>query len=107
MASYSFNLTDKTEKRTLKLKVTKNILFPHEWVDLDPGDNCLLVGRGIADDSKDDKVICHTGPPDNAPIMTFKEFHWNRKVGDTGGAVCDGCDSGCSPDWQWTLADIG
>jgi hypothetical protein len=105
--TYTFDLTDDAGAKTLKLKLTRNFILPNEWVDADPGDNCLIVAGGNVDDSVANQVICHSGPPTNTPMMTLKGFHWDKKPGATGDGVCDGCEPGCSTNWSWMLATVG
>jgi|SRR5947209_5276223 len=102
--TYTFDLTDDSRDKTLKMKLTRNIVFPDEWEDANPGNNCLIIPSGNVDSSAANKVICHSGPPNNAPIMTFNGFHWDKDPGATGDAVCDGCDVGCSNAWTWVLS---
>jgi hypothetical protein len=101
--AYVFDLTG--DGKSLKLKLTKD-LFPDTWRDQNPP-SCLVVPGGNVDSSQANKLICHTGPDQNEPVITLNGASWGSAVGDSGDAHCDQCDVGCPNDWNWVLSSKG
>ena len=99
---YQFDLT--SDDRTLKLRLTKDA-FPDTWRDMTTSNSCLsATPSGNVDSSRGNKLICHTGPPNNEPAITLNDATWDSAVGDTGDATCDLCDIGCPTNWSWVLS---
>lgn len=83
--TYTFDLTEVGGSKTLKIKVTKNLVLPNEWEDANPVDSCLVIGGGGVDDSNGDRIICHSGPPKKEAVMTILGFHWDKNPRARGG----------------------
>ena len=83
------------------LQLEHNLLMPNTWTDK-AGSGNLVVGSGNVDASQAGRLICHSGPPDNSPVLTLLGASWDSKVGDRGNATCDMCNG--TPDAQsWTV----
>lgn len=100
MTDYVFDLT--SNDKALKLKLTK--AGTETWTDLTVNDSCLAIPSGFVDSSHPDKLICHSGPPDNDAVITLDGASWTSKVRDEGTAVCELCNIGCPNDWDWILS---
>ena len=70
------------------------------WKDTTQPNDCLIIPGGIVSLRNDSKIL-HSGPPDNAPVVTLHGATWDSSVGDSGSVEGHLIDR-CSPT-QWTL----
>jgi len=85
------------------LRVTDVLAVPNVWQEI--GDSGkLVVSNGIVD-TRDDRQILHSGPPDNLQVVTLLGASWQSKPGDTGDGTCQACQNTPSPQ-HWTLERV-
>jgi hypothetical protein len=89
--NYMFDLSG--AEKSIKLKLTKDV-FPDTWEDQTGAGGCLAVPNGNVDSSKNDRLICHSGPPNSEPVIILLGATWSSRVGDTGTANCAMCEPG-------------
>ena len=83
------------------LKVVDEIGPFNTWEDITQPNDCIIVPSGIVTEIRSpQKLVCQSGPPDGAPVVTLYGASWATKVGDTG--IAEGhLVNGCSPtSWE-------
>ncbi|WP_034859407.1 hypothetical protein [Sinorhizobium sojae] len=78
-------------------------LGPINTWSTDPENVCLIFESGIVD-ATGNKFTCHTGPPNNATVVTLHGAIWDSEVDDSGDATIELGD-GCTPSQRWTLIE--
>lgn len=69
------------------------------------GDSGKLKVRSGIVTTKPEGQVLHSGPPDNAPVVTLLGASWDSKAGDSGPAACHLCSG--TPDRQtWHLESV-
>ena len=87
-----------------RLALEHNLIMPDTWTDTAAAPT-LIVAGGFVDSSQPGRIICHSGPDDNAPVVTLIGATWDSQVGESGAATCDLCQN--TPNSQtWLLASI-
>lgn len=65
----------------------------------------LVVTSGGVDTSQSDRMICHSGPLQNVPVVTLRGASFDSKEGDEGDATCDLCQQTPGPQ-RWRLVHV-
>ena len=84
----------------IEIVVADEFLVPNTWRVERQDSDCLLITTGVVNVRTLGK-ICHSGPPNNEPVVTLFGASWESNPGDSGRAEAH-FTNGCSPK-NWTL----
>lgn len=97
MTKYRFDVEDDAGA-VIILELDDGIVID-DWKTLNPPTK-LVVEAGGVDDSQPGKLLCKKN---NQVIIELVEASWSSEVDDSGEAICEGCESGCSSVQTWVL----
>lgn len=89
--------------KTMQLILNKNPVGVDGWTVSHDEDDCLLASGGVVDSHVESRLICHTGPSTNLPVVILLEASWDSDLHATGDARCEVLESKCPAQWEWRL----